>query len=638
MGNQTSCEKKDTDDGSDNPSRKFVTTSLRGWRATQEDSYLSKPSIASTGKLKSWSMFGIFDGHAGDYVSKEVSKRLLDTFLDTDYVKALKSGKCEYVPGDIKKALSEAFVTLDKKLLEEWIKNQAKGVKEREEGKEMTNKEEIEFSREYESDSGCTATVCLITDDHIFFANAGDSRQVLVRYDKSWDGYRDSIHKHYENEKNEGLKPALHWNPKHSHNYGRHDDYQKWLENDAKTIRIKCLKRMQDLKDSAVKQEKKVTKRPHPKWRDLSLNYLLHNVIKFKNKDSFFQKDLDGGWIYPHLKRNSIGKGKQGYYYDYFATIDHKPTDLKEEERIKGAGGFVSHGRVDGNLAVSRAFGDFWLKADTDNDEDNIDIDVEDEETHTQPEEGMFEKYRDQPEKGKVTVVPDIEVIDRKCEEDAYIILGCDGIWDVIMTEQLKQFISYSFLSRKREDFKLIVEDTLDFILKLNSRDNLSLTVVKLDQCPGYDKDTGKNEQEMNQRLKDAIDCVLKMTNHDVASFRKQYRDPCDKLLITLYERMRTGFHEGVINLAGYENENKDVPFSKYLEDKDHSCLETIYGKDYIFPYGFMLKSDLTNPYMSDEIFGVAMSKYAEIKRYLVSLSEPEKKVESPRKKSIKKK
>ena len=26
---------------------------------------------------------------------------------------------------------------------------------------------------------------------------------------------------------------------------------------------------------------------------------------------------------------------------------------------------------------------------------------------------------------------------------------------------------------------KLIVEDTLDFILKLNSRDNLSLTVVK---------------------------------------------------------------------------------------------------------------------------------------------------------------
>ena len=48
----------------------------------------------------------------------------------------------------------------------------------------------------------------------------------------------------------------------------------------------------------------------------------------------------------------------------------------------------------------------------------------------------MFAKYRDQPEKGKVTVVPDIEVIDRKCEEDAYIILGCDGIWDVIMTEQ----------------------------------------------------------------------------------------------------------------------------------------------------------------------------------------------------------
>ena len=33
--------------------------------------------------------------------------------------------------------------------------------------------------------TGCTATVCLISDNKIFFANAGDSRSVLCRNGKA---------------------------------------------------------------------------------------------------------------------------------------------------------------------------------------------------------------------------------------------------------------------------------------------------------------------------------------------------------------------------------------------------------------------------------------------------------------------
>mgnify|MGYP002633425163 CR=1 FL=1 len=36
---------------------------------------------------------------------------------------------------------------------------------------------------------------------------------------------------------------------------------------------------------------------------------------------------------------------------------DHKPEDLMERTRIERAGGCVQMGRVEGNLAVSRAFG-----------------------------------------------------------------------------------------------------------------------------------------------------------------------------------------------------------------------------------------------------------------------------------------
>ena len=38
---------------------------------------------------------------------------------------------------------------------------------------------------------------------------------------------------------------------------------------------------------------------------------------------------------------------------------DHKPDDAIEKARIKKAGGFVSNGRVNDSLAMSRSLGDF---------------------------------------------------------------------------------------------------------------------------------------------------------------------------------------------------------------------------------------------------------------------------------------
>ena len=43
-------------------------------------------------------------------------------------------------------------------------------------------------------------------------------------------------------------------------------------------------------------------------------------------------------------------------------STDHKPMDTLERERIEAAGGFVEFNRVNGNLALSRALGDFVFK------------------------------------------------------------------------------------------------------------------------------------------------------------------------------------------------------------------------------------------------------------------------------------
>jgi protein phosphatase PTC2/3 len=43
-------------------------------------------------------------------------------------------------------------------------------------------------------------------------------------------------------------------------------------------------------------------------------------------------------------------------------SYDHKPTNELEKKRILSSGGFVEFGRVNGTLAVSRAFGDISYK------------------------------------------------------------------------------------------------------------------------------------------------------------------------------------------------------------------------------------------------------------------------------------
>ncbi|XP_061364370.1 probable protein phosphatase 2C 60 isoform X1 [Gastrolobium bilobum] len=101
----------------------------------------------------------------------------------------------------------------------------------------------------------------------------------------------------------------------------------------------------------------------------------------------------------------------------YNLSRDHKPDLEIEKERILKAGGFIHAGRVNGSLNLARAIGDM-----------------------------EFKQNRFLPaEKQIVTANPDINTVDL-CDEDEFIVLACDGIWDCLSSQQLVDFVRQQLL------------------------------------------------------------------------------------------------------------------------------------------------------------------------------------------------
>merc|ERR1740121_2662254 len=83
---------------------------------------------------------------------------------------------------------------------------------------------------------------------------------------------------------------------------------------------------------------------------------------------------------------------------------DHKATDPAEAKRVIEAGGSIFNERVNGMLAISRAFGDHQLKAPA------LPQDV-------------------------VSNVPDITSTELT-DQDMFVIVACDGLWDVVEDQE----------------------------------------------------------------------------------------------------------------------------------------------------------------------------------------------------------
>lgn len=118
-----------------------------------------------------------------------------------------------------------------------------------------------------------------------------------------------------------------------------------------------------------------------------------------------------------------------------FTTQDHKPALHTERERIVKAGGSVMAQRVNGSLAVSRALGDYEYK--------------------NAEGKGPCEQV--------VSPEPEIFLRDRDDNLDEFLVLACDGIWDVMTNEDLCQYIHSRLLLT--DNLKEVTSQVIDTCL-----------------------------------------------------------------------------------------------------------------------------------------------------------------------------
>lgn len=158
-----------------------------------------------------------------------------------------------------------------------------------------------------------------------------------------------------------------------------------------------------------------------------------------------------------------------------FTTQDHKPVNPIERERIQNAGGTVMIQRVNGSLAVSRALGDYEYK--------------------------MVEGKG--PTEQLVSPEPEVSIIERDREGDQFLVLACDGIWDVMSNEELADFI-HSRL-RLSNDLTHVCNQVIDTCLYKGSRDNMSIILMTLDAAPAVSQEAIDKEKELDSRLETKI-------------------------------------------------------------------------------------------------------------------------------------
>jgi len=125
-------------------------------------------------------------------------------------------------------------------------------------------------------------------------------------------------------------------------------------------------------------------------------------------------------------------------------TRDHKPTDEAEKQRIEKQGGTIIGGRLQGQLGVSRAFGNYEFKES--------------------------QVLSSEPEINHITLTVDSE----------YLVIASDGIYEQFSNEEIISFIKNGLVGNA--NLETVIKELVEEAVDRGSDDNITIIVVKFEK------------------------------------------------------------------------------------------------------------------------------------------------------------
>ena len=136
-------------------------------------------------------------------------------------------------------------------------------------------------------------------------------------------------------------------------------------------------------------------------------------------------------------------------------SFDHKPDVETERIRIHQAGGYVSEGRVNDNLNLTRAIGDLEYKKNP--------------------------AFR--PEQQIISAFPDVMV--KSLDTNAsFLVIGCDGIWETLSAKEICNHIESRLSGSSDVRLTTVIEELLDKLVAKDTMegvgcDNMSCIIIQ---------------------------------------------------------------------------------------------------------------------------------------------------------------
>ncbi|KAL3641865.1 hypothetical protein CASFOL_012680 [Castilleja foliolosa] len=132
---------------------------------------------------------------------------------------------------------------------------------------------------------------------------------------------------------------------------------------------------------------------------------------------------------------------------------DHRPTCQVERKRVEDLGGKIEYGYLNGELAVTRALGDWYMKLPF----------------------GSASPLTAEPEL-QLTLLT---------EEDEFLIIGCDGIWDVMSNQDAVGLVRTELINHG--DPQRSAKELINHALMRDTCDNVTAIVVCFSSLEGRD-------------------------------------------------------------------------------------------------------------------------------------------------------